>query len=170
MAVTVRRLTASDGMALRGVLLDALRDAPTAFGGDLKQEEERPLSFWHEFAEGVVKQPKHLFLLAYFEHDAEPCGMARGSLDQDEAPTLVEVGGMWTRPSQRRNGVGRALLNAIRDWAQEKKVDTLALWVTEGNNSAIPMYEREGFSLTGERKPHPNLGEYQILRMRQDLA
>lgn len=169
MSVEVRPLAADDGLIFRKILLDSLLDAPTAFGGDLRQEEAKPLSYWSEFSREVARRPDLLFLLAFCGDDVEPCGMARGNLDKED-PSIADLGAMWTRPSARRQGVGKEILDAVRVWAREQDVGVLALWVTEGNDTAIALYEREGFTFTGEQQFHPIWKNLRILRMQQALA
>ena len=69
---------------------------------------------------------------------------------------------MYVRPRARGRGVGEALVAVVIGWAGARDAAGLHLWVTETNAHARELYERCGFTLTGERKPlpsHPDLGE-----------
>jgi ribosomal protein S18 acetylase RimI-like enzyme len=69
---------------------------------------------------------------------------------------------MWVRPQARGHGVGEALIAAVLDWARARQARSVHLWVTATNKAACRLYERCGFSPTGERQPLPSnraLGE-----------
>jgi ribosomal protein S18 acetylase RimI-like enzyme len=58
--------------------------------------------------------------------------------------------------------VGEALVAAVIDWAGQRNAASVHLWVTETNSHARALYERCGFTLTGERQPlpsDPSIGE-----------
>jgi ribosomal protein S18 acetylase RimI-like enzyme len=59
---------------------------------------------------------------------------------------------MWVAPDARGAGVGRALLDAITDWARDRGCDRLVLSVTETNEIARRAYGACGFIDTGERR------------------
>lgn len=55
-------------------------------------------------------------------------------------------------PEFRRQGVGKALLEAIFSLANENGLSFVSLEVRESNKNAISLYERLGFKLEGKRK------------------
>ena len=69
---------------------------------------------------------------------------------------MVDVVSMWVRPSVRGHGVGAALVGAAAGWAKARDHDALYLWVTETNTPARLLYERCGFTPTGEHQPLPS--------------
>jgi GNAT superfamily N-acetyltransferase len=86
---------------------------------------------------------------------------------QDGAPADVQLVAMWVAPDRRRRGAGRALLDAIVQWATEEGASRVRLWATETNEHATALYEQAGFRPTGERQPlpsHPHLWEYEMER------
>ena len=102
------------------------------------------------------------------EVDGAVVGMAFGLMDR-ELPTRAHLGGMWVAPDARHQGCGRALSDAVIAWAHERRFTDLALWVTEGNKTALALYERQGFALTGRRGPHPHNRSLAILHMERSL-
>ena len=83
------------------------------------------------------------------------------------APDTAELVGMYVRPQARGRGVGEALIDAVIDWARDRDTATVHLWVTETNKPARMLYERCGFTVTGERQPLPSspaLGEIGMQR------
>lgn len=54
--------------------------------------------------------------------------------------------------SERRKGIGRLLLQYAEDRARERSCSFISLEVRVSNESAIGLYESEGFERVGERK------------------
>jgi GNAT superfamily N-acetyltransferase len=158
--VLVRETVADDWQALRDIRLEALRDAPTAFGSTYEQETERGEAHWRDrIARGGT------FLAFVPEVSAtEPSGLIGG---YQEDPVTVELVSMYVRPRARGRGVGEALVAAVIDWAGQRNAAAVRLWVTETNTPALALYERCGFALTGERQPvpfHPSIDEVAMIR------
>jgi GNAT superfamily N-acetyltransferase len=63
------------------------------------------------------------------------------------------IGGCWTDPSYRGNGVMRALFNYIDHHAKEKDWVRQGLGVWIDNLLAIKAYESLGFTFAGEKMP-----------------
>jgi GNAT superfamily N-acetyltransferase len=70
-----------------------------------------------------------------------------------------------------REGTARSIrpldIAAVLDWARASRARSVHLWVTETNKPACRLYERCGFSPTGERQPlpsNPALGELGMTR------
>jgi GNAT superfamily N-acetyltransferase len=53
----------------------------------------------------------------------------------------------YVEPSLRDGGLGRALLEAARDWAMEQPVELLVTWPS---NRSRPFYDRAGFRPTAD--------------------
>ena len=153
--VLVREAVAGDWRALRDIRLAALRDAPEAFGSTYEQQVTFGEADWQRrIARGGT-------FLAYLPEvsASEPVGLAGG---YQEGPGLVELVSMYVRPRARGRGVGEALLASVIEWAGARDAASVHLWVTETNRPARLLYERCGFTLTGERQPLPSspcLGE-----------
>ena len=156
----VRETTTADWRAWRDIRLQALRDAPDAFGSTFAEQRKLGEAHWRQRAAGGG-----LFLAWVPEVSAaEPAGMAGG---YQEVPGTVELISMFVRPQARGRGVGEALIDAVIGWAREQDATCVHLWVTETNKPARLLYERRGFSLTAERQPlpsNPALGEVGMTR------
>lgn len=164
----VRRLEPDELKLLRDLRLRALADAPTAFAHTHAEISAKPDSYWEAMTRGLTRPGGHVMLVA--EDDGAPVGMAFGVMpglrpeDRTDAPHL---GGMWVDPGARARGVGRALAEAVLDWARAGGFTAIALWVTEGNAPAIALYEGLGFARTGktDRLPsNPALGTFEMER------
>jgi GNAT superfamily N-acetyltransferase len=73
---------------------------------------------------------------------------------------------MWVRPQARGRKVSEALIEAVATWAKATtSASTLHLWVTETNKPARDLYERTGFTPTGERQRLPSNPALQEIAM-----
>jgi len=156
--VMVRELSENDWELLRDVRLAALSEAPYAFGSSYARE----LAFTEELWRGRIRS-RGVTFFGYLPDNPEPAGLG-GVFTADGVADLVS---MWVRPAARGQGVGEALIRAAADWAKTRDYDTLYLWVTESNAPARLLYERCGFTPTGERQPLPSdpaLPEIQLSR------
>jgi GNAT superfamily N-acetyltransferase len=144
-AIGIRSLTVDDWAVWRAVRLQALTDAPDAFGSKLadwegeNDREER----WRERFE-------HVEFNAVALADELAVGAVGGIL---AAERTVELISMWVAPQVRGTGVGEALIAAVIDWAARTSATTVRLAVRRGNQHAVELYERVGFGLVG---PNPD--------------
>ncbi|HTX28979.1 MAG TPA: GNAT family N-acetyltransferase [Streptosporangiaceae bacterium] len=158
--VMVREVVAADWQALRDIRLEALREAPDAFGSTFGREAAFGEADWQRrISRGGT-------FLGYLPEASasEAAGLIGG---YQEEPDTVELVSMYVRPRARGRGVGEALIATVIDWAVARKAKTVHLWVTETNKPAVLLYERCGFSPTGERQPlpsNPALGEVAMSR------
>jgi ribosomal protein S18 acetylase RimI-like enzyme len=79
--------------------------------------------------------------------DDEPAGMVSAT-EPDSAET-IELISMWVAPFARGRGVGDALIEAVVGWAESHLARRLGLRVTVGNEAALALYRRHGFTETG---------------------
>jgi ribosomal protein S18 acetylase RimI-like enzyme len=144
----LRTVGADDWQAMRDIRLDALREAPDAFASTYAREAAFPEQTWRERAGSGNS------ILAYLpESDRGPVGLVASI---QEVPGELELVSMWVRPQARGRQVGSALVEAIVERARRGRVPRVHLWVTESNKPARRLYERCGFSPTGERQPLPS--------------
>jgi ribosomal protein S18 acetylase RimI-like enzyme len=159
--VLVREITADDWELMRDVRLSALAEAPYAFGSTYAREA----AFTEERWRGRISERS----VTFFAHDdpdvPAPDGLA-GVYVEDGTADLVS---MWVRPSSRGRQVGEALVEAAARWAKARDFCALFLWVTETNTAARRLYERCGFTATGESQPLPSDPALPEIRMRRAL-
>jgi len=157
--VLVRETVIDDWQALRDIRLEALRDAPSAFGSSYEREAAFGEPDWlRRIARGgnflaFIPEVRASEVRASEVRASEPAGLIGG---YPETADIVELVSMYVRPKARGRGVGEALVAAVFAWAQARDAKTVHLWVTESNDPARALYERCGFSPTGERQPLPS--------------
>jgi len=111
--IQIRRLTPADAALYRDIRLEGLRRNPEAFGSTFEAETAKPLTFFSERLGGSAA-------FGAF-HDSELVGIA-GLLIRDgrkEAHKGLLVG-MYVRPSARKAGVGRRLVETIIEFARQR--------------------------------------------------
>jgi GNAT superfamily N-acetyltransferase len=156
----VRETAIEDWRALRDIRLAALQDTPDAFGSTYQQEVSFTEAQWR------TRVSRGGSFLAYVPEvsASDPAGLSGGYLTE---PDTVDLVSMWVRPPARGHGVGQALIAAVMDWARARDARSVHLWVTETNSYACLLYQRCGFTPTGERQPlpsNPGLGEIGMTR------
>jgi GNAT superfamily N-acetyltransferase len=149
-AVRVTEVPETDWRLWREMRLEALADAPTAFGETLARAEtyteDRWRSWWRDQEAGTVG-PRYIARV-----DGEPAAMASICFPDDHGnePLLIS---MWASPKSRGRGAARRLLDACIDYSARTGHARLLLGVVEDNLPARRLYERYGFTLTGGSEP-----------------
>lgn len=142
--IELRVLTDDDWPLWRELRVAALSEAPYAFGSTLAdwQGEGDREDRWR--ARLRIAGSHNVVALV----DGKPAGMASG-VPGDRAG-VAEVISMWVSPAVRGRGVGAALLDEVERWARATGATVLRLDVSDGNEAAAALYERNGFIFTGE--------------------
>jgi RimJ/RimL family protein N-acetyltransferase len=158
MTVIVRRAEASDAEALvelgRAVGSEPEGWLISANGWRGAAEERR-------YLRAIRRYPHAAVFVAEDEEEGELVG--RISLARDQHPASYHVAdlGLMVSASYRRQGIGRALLEAAVGWARDSGVTKLELHVFPWNEPGIKLYEQFGFEREGFRKAHYRRGDGQ---------
>lgn len=167
-AITYRRLHKADAERFRALRLEALANAPTAFGSDYADHANLPLA---HFAERIQTTDENFILAA--EVVGELVGMA-GFVR--EAGTkrrhMGMIWGMYVQPSHRGRGTGRGLLEGVLTAATSLAgLEFVELSVTVGNTSAEALYRSIGFETYGVESNALKIGDryYDEANMQLDL-
>jgi ribosomal protein S18 acetylase RimI-like enzyme len=147
-AVRVYEVPEEDWQAWRDLRLEALADAPYAFGETLENARRRDEESWRSWWRGPESVGPRLIALV----DDAPAAMCSVCFPDfhDNEPLLIS---MWTSPAARGRGAARALLDACVAYCARTGRPRLLLGVVEDNLSARRLYESYGFALTGGSEP-----------------
>ena len=107
----------------------------------------------------AIRRYPHAAVFVAEAEDGEIVGRLSIARDQHPASRHVADLGLMVAASHRRQGIGRALLEAAADWAREHDVRKLELHVFAHNDRAIRLYEQFGFEREGFRKGHYRRGD-----------
>ena len=140
--IHLRKIGVDDWPLWRELRLDALAEAPYAFGSKLAdwQGERDTEVRWRGRLSDVP-----LNLVA--EWQKSPAGMASGTAPDPDGS--VELISMWVAPFARGHGVGDALVEGVIEWACEQQALRVVLAVFESNKRALALYRRDGFMDVG---------------------
>jgi ribosomal protein S18 acetylase RimI-like enzyme len=156
-SLRVEALTEDDWSRLRHIRLSALQNYPGAFLSSYEREMLYGEQRWRqEFSRGTWN-----ILLANGE-DAGLLGVTR-----EQAMSLQEcyLEYLWIAPDLRRSGAASMLLTTVLNSLRESGVHTVWLYILNGNQVAMSLYEKFGFQSTNEPQllpDHPAGSEHRM--------
>jgi RimJ/RimL family protein N-acetyltransferase len=141
----IRPLAPSEWLTLRDIRLTALRESPRTFLSTYERERGFEDEHWRaEFDRGDWN-------VGFYE--GEPIGLIGVTRDKETAADACYLEYMWVAPEHRRHGIALQMIKVILDRLAEAGVRTVLLWVLDGNEVAIGVYERSGFVRTNHCQP-----------------
>jgi ribosomal protein S18 acetylase RimI-like enzyme len=149
--IEVKRIQPHQGELLRELRLRALKDAPDAFLENYDSASRKAIKHWQASAQKHATNPQANF---FGFLNGELAGMV-GAYIADNAPDVVNLCAMWVAPEARYQGLGKALVDQVIDWAKQARVSRVRLWVNRENVSAAQFYRRCGFNDTGNTAIFP---------------
>ncbi|MCB1683465.1 MAG: GNAT family N-acetyltransferase [Pseudomonadales bacterium] len=150
---SIHIFASSEWQVYRTLRLQALQDAPDAFGSTYEEAIDRPDQYWISRLENLAPS-RDLPLRADCEN--RPAGLAWGQIEASQ-PVTAQVFQMWVAPEFRGLGIGRRLLMEIIRWARAQGAGSVRLGVTLGNRIATDLYTSTGFEAIGSPVPiRPN--------------
>jgi GNAT superfamily N-acetyltransferase len=164
----IEQLTPEGATAYQELRLFALQESPAAFGSTYAEEVERPLE---AVERRLADARNHVF--GAFDEKGRLVGMAtlrrEGRARSDHKAFLF---GMYVLPEHRRQGAGRALLEAVICRAEEVGIRQVNLTVNSENRTAVLLYESCGFEHFGLERDAYRIRDgffdvaYMVLRVR----
>ena len=158
----IELLTSDDWLRLKEVRLFALQDSPDSFLSTYEREKDYNRDQWlAEFDRGYW----HIGTIG--REDVGLLGVTR-EVDAPTGECYLEY--LWVSQDQRRFGFASHIVTVALERLREIGVTTAFLWVLNGNEAAVRLYRKLGFSSTGLRQPlEERPGRYEE-QLRLDLA
>jgi ribosomal protein S18 acetylase RimI-like enzyme len=152
-AVVVREAVVDDALGIARVHVAGWQ---AGYAGLLPQEYLNGLSVdqraqrWADY----VREPDPHALTTLVAGRGEVVGFATlgQSRDDDAAPDIGELWGIYVHPRQWGTGVGHALLDGAMQALQAAGLSAATLWVLQGNDRATGFYRRHGWAADGATK------------------
>jgi ribosomal protein S18 acetylase RimI-like enzyme len=153
MTLVVRRATNADADLISALNADVQALHAAALPWWFKPAG--PESFPPQAAAAIIANPANLVFMA--EVDAVPGGYAYAEVvSRPETPwryayEMVYLHHIGVRAERRRQGVGAALLDAVRAVAESRGIDLVTLDTWTFNEEARAFFRRQGFAPYNER-------------------
>jgi ribosomal protein S18 acetylase RimI-like enzyme len=158
----VEVLTENDWPRLQSIRLSALRDDPLAFLSTYEREEAYSEQRWRqEFSRGEWN-----VMLA----SGQDVGLVGATRGPDLPLHECDLEFLWVAPDSRRAGGATMLLRTVLDRLRDSGVRIVWLWILNGNDLAMHLYEQFGFQSTNQRQPLPEQPDRYEERMRLRLS
>jgi len=163
----IRPIKTGEGRLLKNLSIRSVQESADAFVITLDEINSNPESYWDSLADFIASsQHDQIFLL----FDAERCvGYSGGHIDKRN-PDTGHLRWMWVDPSLRGHGLGSKLIKKVVDWAKQKGVREMELWVSETQEAAIGAYQANGFRVTGDVEPVRPGSETMSKKMTRTIA
>jgi RimJ/RimL family protein N-acetyltransferase len=130
---------------LRDIRLAALSESPHVFLSTYERERVYEDRHWRaEFGRGDWN-------IGFYE--GVPISLLGVTRDDETPVDACYLEYLWVAPGHRRRGVALRMIKVILDRLSEAGVRTVFLWVLDGNDVAIQVYERAGFFRTNHSQP-----------------
>ena len=146
MSVSIQRIRPEDWQELREIRLRSLLDAPEAFGQRHDEALATPESEWESTAKASAEGSRRVWFFARTD-DGTAIGVVQARRRQ---PFDCLLFSMWVTPEARRLGVGRLLIDGVRDWGASWGARRVVLWVLAANEPAMRFYDRIGFTVMND--------------------
>lgn len=149
MSVLVRPAEPADAAALVA-LASAVGGEPE--GWLISDSTWRSVGDERRYVRAIRRHPDAAVLVALLGEEV----VGRLSLARDPHPASRHVAdlGLMVSSAHRREGIGRALLEAAEDWARPAGIRKLELHVFPHNDAARRLYESCGYEQEGYRRSH----------------
>jgi GNAT superfamily N-acetyltransferase len=140
----IEKATESDVDGLCDVLIDCV-EGGASVGFMQPMTRDKALRFWRKVADSAAREERILFVA---EEEGQIVGTVQVVFDLPEnQPHRADVNKMIVRRSQRKKGVGEALMRAAEDAA--KQAGRTLLVLDTASADAERLYERCGFHRVG---------------------
>lgn len=145
----IKLLTPDLWRTLRKIRLSALRESPDAFLSSYKKESEYDEPRWRtEFARG-----DWYVGIARVGSADEQVGISGITREDDTPADQCFLEYVWVAPEFRRQGIAFNMISEVLDRLKLSGVRTVFLWVLDGNDAAMRLYELLGFVRCNHRQP-----------------
>jgi RimJ/RimL family protein N-acetyltransferase len=142
--IQVRRLAPADAASYRAIRLEALQCNPEAYGSTFEAENAQALTWFADWLGGSV-----VFGAFQGSELVGTAGLSIGEGKKEAHKGLLR--GMYVRPSSRKAGIGRRLVETIIELARHR-IELLQLAVVSDNEQARRLYASLGFLEYGVEK------------------
>jgi ribosomal protein S18 acetylase RimI-like enzyme len=140
--IAIRPFVAGDAMTWRTIRLEALANAPEAFGQTLEHAEKQPIDHYLQAVSGPFAP------FAAFDGSKAVGTAGFYILGGPKMSHRGVLWGMYVSPTHRSLGIGRKLIESVIEHARDR-VEQIHLNVVTTNTAAFNLYRSMGFVVYG---------------------
>lgn len=155
--IEIVRLPAEEWEAYRTLRLRGLKEDPQAFGMSYEESVTFPPERWQSRLREAGTTGRNWLFFA--REGDQLVGMIGAYVDEDDPPEAARIVAMYVIPEQRGRGIAATLVRAVLDALTAAGFKKATLQVNQVQKSAIKMYQRCGFRITGEAQFTTGSGE-----------
>lgn len=141
-AIEIVQLPVEEWQAYRALRLEALSEAPQAFGSTYLDQVDKLETFWQARLEAAARGEDSCLLFARM---GERLVGMMGAFRETAGTDMAEIVSVYVSPSARGLGVGARLMEAILETLQRWGVRRARLGVNIEQTAAVRLYQRFGF-------------------------
>ena len=160
-------LTPNDWQKAKSIRLEALQNAPQAFGSSYAKEAAFPIEKWQS---RLIPYSNELKSWSVYAEDEEGniVGMVGAYVPEDNVPNIVS---MYVSPKARGRGVGSMLVDeVIKQIRLHKEFNVAKLIVNQVQTDAVGLYKKFSFKVVEECKEKMGDGqEYSAFIMERNI-
>ncbi len=148
----IKQLDKKDWQNFREIRLEALKKSSNSFLSSFEEENKKSDEFWLQQLEQSLK-------FGYFLNNeiVACCGLSlEKSTKISHTATIFQ---MYVKDKMRKNGIGLALVNFVKDFAKNNGIIHLYLGCNAENFGAIRLYRKCGFKVYGTRPNYTKIGD-----------
>ncbi len=147
MAITITPASIKDARALNILINSAYRGEESKQGWTTEADMLDGTRIDEAILHDLIQKPDTTFLK--YEED----GILLGCVELRIEGSKLYLGTLSVNPTIQNNGIGKKLLQAGEEHARQVGCSAIKMTVIDGRQTLIDWYVRQGYVLTGERKP-----------------
>jgi len=141
----MERLTRAEWRTLRALRLSALLDSPDLFLSTYEKE----LTFGRQ--QWLAEFDRGAWLACRM--DGSPISLLGITREAEGPPLECYIEYLWVAPAYRRSGIASGMLTTVISQLRTDGMRTALLWILDGNDAAMRLYEKVGFVRTSLSQP-----------------
>jgi RimJ/RimL family protein N-acetyltransferase len=145
----IRMLVPDEWRILHNVRLCALRESPENFLSTYEREEEFDEIRWRE----EFRRGDWYVGMADGQPLDEPVSLVGITREPDTPAHQCFLEYLWVTPEFRRHRIASDMINFVLDRLKKSEIQTVFLWILDGNEGAKQLYKRLGFVSCNHRQP-----------------
>lgn len=160
----------NDFDGVKELMLQALQTDPTAFSISYEEYKDKDDYWWHGYIDPFLYKNLQEFIVAVNKGKIiGSSGLVFENKERKKHTSLLSW--FYVTPEFRHSGIGTKLLEKIIELAKERNLSKISLMANQEQDSAINLYKRYGFAISGKLEKELNINGkfYDVILMEKFL-